>query len=138
MQQSKTYQGRMPLLRKYLNKCKKVIKAIWDDMSSSLDNGTSNEEMVNLYIFAKDDIEVTTLDNVSIENISHEKLQNAIEELDEELEKLGKKYVSLKKKISYLTSESDVLRKENIFLENENHQLKKKVTYLEKDCWKFY
>ncbi|KAG2666401.1 hypothetical protein I3760_15G058700 [Carya illinoinensis] len=59
-----------PLLKKDRNKGKKAMKATWDDDSSSSDSEASNEESANLCLMAKDDIEVTNLDN--IENPSYE------------------------------------------------------------------
>ncbi|KAG2703188.1 hypothetical protein I3760_06G126500, partial [Carya illinoinensis] len=57
-----------------------------DDDSSSSDSEASNEESANLCLMAKDDIEVTNIDN--IENPSYEELQNVLEEIYEEFEKL--------------------------------------------------
>ena len=118
-----------PLLKKDRNKGKKAMKATWDDDSSSSDSEASNEESANLCLMAKDDIEVTNLDN--IENPSYEELQNVLEEIYEEFEKLGIKYTALKKKNSSLTNEIEILRKESIILKDENLELNKKKTDLE-------
>ncbi|KAG6646230.1 hypothetical protein CIPAW_08G179300 [Carya illinoinensis] len=117
------------LLKKYRNKGKKVMKTTWDDDSSSSDSEASNGESANLCLMAKNDIEVTNLDN--IENPSYEELQNVLEEIYEEFEKLGIKYTALKKKNFSLTNEIDILRKENIILKDENLELNKKKTDLE-------
>ncbi|KAG6662692.1 hypothetical protein CIPAW_03G261000 [Carya illinoinensis] len=118
-----------PLLKKDRNKGKKAMKATWDDDSSSSDSEASNEESANLCLMAKDDIEVTNLDN--IENPSYEELQNVLEEIYEEFKKLGIKYTALKKKNSSLTNEIEILRKESIILKDENFELNKKKTDLE-------
>ncbi|KAG6668099.1 hypothetical protein CIPAW_01G148100 [Carya illinoinensis] len=117
------------LLKKDRNKGKKAMKTTWDDDSSSSDSEASNEESANLCLMAKDNIEVTNLDN--IENPSYEKLQNVLEEVYEKFEKLGIKYTALKKKNSSLTNEIEILRKESIILKDENLELNKKKTDLE-------
>ncbi|KAG2665985.1 hypothetical protein I3760_15G034000 [Carya illinoinensis] len=86
-----------PLLKKDRNKGKKAMKATWDDDSSSSDSEASNGESANFCLMAKDDIEVTNLDN--IEDHSYEELQNILQEVYEEFEKLGIKYITLKRKI---------------------------------------
>lgn len=83
------------------------MKIILDNDLSSLDNDKGNEEMKNLYLLAKDDIDVIILNKVLIKNPSYEKLYNVFEELYKEFEKLGIKYNYLKMKISYLTSKID-------------------------------
>ncbi|KAG2725726.1 hypothetical protein I3760_01G079900 [Carya illinoinensis] len=61
-----------PLLKKDRNKGKKVMKATWDDDSSSSTSEASNGESANFCLMAKDDIEVTNFDN--IEDPSYKKL----------------------------------------------------------------
>ncbi|KAG2669880.1 hypothetical protein I3760_14G056800 [Carya illinoinensis] len=118
-----------PLLKKDRNKGKKAMKVIWDDDSSSSDSEASNGESTNVCLMAKDDIEVTNLDN--IEDLSCEELQNVLEDVYEEFEKLDIKYTALKKKNSFSTNEIDILRKESIILKDENLELNKKKIDLE-------
>ena len=67
--------------------------------------------------------------NSSIDSQKYVELQNAFEELHEELENLGAKYIALKKNFSMLSNElNDLLRKENEAiseLKSQNDSLRK-------------
>ena len=70
---------------------KKEIKATWDDSNSdSSDDDSSDQEDV-----------VNSKPTSIIETHDYDELQNAFEELHEELENLGIKYISLKKNFHY-------------------------------------
>ena len=64
--------------------------------------------------------DVDTTHNSSIESQKYDELQNAFEELYEELENMGAKYIALKKNFSMLSSEFNDLKIQNDFLKKEN------------------
>ena len=61
--------------------------------------------------------------NSSIDSQKYDELQNAFEELHEELENFGGKYISLKKNFSMLLNELKDLKIQNDLLKKENEAL---------------
>ena len=67
--------------------------------------------------------EVDSTPNSHIDSQKYNELQNAFEELHEELENLGAKYIALKKNLSMLSNELNDLKIQNDLLKKKNEAL---------------
>ena len=67
--------------------------------------------------------EVEPTPNSFIDSQKYNELQNAFEELHEELENLGAKYIALKKNFSMLSNERNDLKIQNDLLKREKKAL---------------
>lgn len=104
---------------------KKTLKVTWDDSDGSdSEQNSSDNEMANFCLMAKDD-EVSSLnDDSDYDNSpSYEELQDAFDDLYENTLKIKSKYNTLKKKEIEYSNQIGCLKKENKDLLKENQLL---------------
>ena len=113
-----------PLMKKgYKRTKKRAMKATWDDSDGDSSNDDSSEdEVANICLMAHLS-EVDSTPDTCCDSQKYDDLQNAFEELHQELENLGAKYISLKKNFSLLSNELNDLKSQNEFLSKENKAL---------------
>lgn len=104
---------------------KKALKVTWDDSDKSeSEQNSSDNEMANFCLMAKDDEVSSSNDNSDYDNSpSYEELQDAFDDLYENTLKIKSKYNTLKKKEIEYSNQIDCLKEENKDLLKENQLL---------------
>jgi chromosome segregation ATPase len=96
----------------------------------TLNNKESSIE--NLCLMAHEDEVISELNSLEYDSYNYDELQNAFDELVEELKKTGLKNKNLKNKTTSTLNEVDNLKNKIQTLENDKNTLKKKNEILEK------
>lgn len=111
---------------------KKAMKVTWDDSESS-SYSSSESEMANLCLMARDDLSEVSSNSSSNSNeyLSYNDLHDAFLEMQNDFELLRKKHKETKKKSSILAKQNEELRINNEELVKENEELKIKHNKLE-------